>query len=682
MNKLANESSLYLQQHTDNPVDWWPWGPEALAAARSSGKPILLSIGYAACHWCHVMAHESFENETTAALMNEHFINIKVDREQRPDLDRIYQAAHQLIVQRPGGWPLTMFLTPDEQLPFFGGTYFPPEAQQGMPAFADVLSKVAEFHAASPAEAARQGGAVRDVFAKLEPDDKPAASIDVIQKKLRTALGQHADRQHGGFGKAPKFPQTPSLLWLLRHWRSTAHEKEPDVDALFMTALAQARMAEGGLMDQIGGGFYRYCVDGAWQIPHFEKMLYDNAQLLTLYSDSCQATGEPVFRDAATQLVNWLLNTMQSPTGGFYASIDADSEGGEGRYYTWTVDELRACLDDDTFALVHTMFGLEGVANFEGRWHVTMSAPFTEVAQQLGEDDAALERKRAMLRKTLLDVRDDRPAPAIDQKILTAHNAMTITALVRAAIVFERDDWFLQAQRCYTFLRASVIDAHGPRASWQDGHARPEVFLDDYVHLIDALLHLLSVEWRDAWLADATRLADQMIERFADEATGGLYFTPHDHEALMVRQKPIADEALPAGNAVAVSVLSRLGHVLGNTRYLSVARGIVDYAAPAMDEFPEAHVSLIDAATALAQEPETIVLRGDDAQCRQWHRDLQKIYAPNRWTVVVPESGALPNALSDKPLPESGALAYLCRGMHCEAPISEWSALAAAVRGR
>ncbi|MEN7344161.1 MAG: DUF255 domain-containing protein, partial [Pseudomonadota bacterium] len=398
MNRLSEANSLYLQQHKDNPVEWWPWCDEALDKAKRENKPILLSIGYASCHWCHVMAHESFENPAIADLMNRHFINIKVDKEERPDLDRVYQTAHQLIVQRPGGWPLTMFLTPDEQLPFFGGTYFPPEAMQGMPGFADVLAKAAEFHAADPSEAARQGAAVRDVFEKLEPrasDD--AFSLTNVSYGLRQQLAQHADKTNGGFGRAPKFPQAPSLLWLLHHWRSTANGDEPDVDALFLTALAQARMAEGGLMDHAGGGFFRYCVDAEWRVPHFEKMLYDNALLLQLYSETAQATGDPVFRDAARMTAHFLTTEMTDEAGGFFASIDADSDGVEGAFYTYTVEELREHLDDASFGLAYEYFGLDRPANFEGRWHLGASAPASEIAERLGKNDSEFEQARGDL---------------------------------------------------------------------------------------------------------------------------------------------------------------------------------------------------------------------------------------------------------------------------------------------
>lgn len=683
MNKLAKESSLYLQQHADNPVEWWPWGDAALQAARSQNKPILLSIGYAACHWCHVMAHESFENETIAELMNQRFINIKVDREQRPDLDRLYQTAHQLIIQRPGGWPLTMFLTPEAQLPFFGGTYFPPEPRQGMPGFADVLTKVAEFHAANPAEAARQGAAVQDVFSKLEPAEASGkVQPDALADALRTELASHADKTNGGFGKAPKFPQIPSLLRLLHHWRASAHQAEPDVDALFMAALAQTRMAEGGLMDQVGGGFFRYCVDTNWQIPHFEKMLYDNAQLLQLYAETAQATGEGLFVATAESIASWLTDTLQDEQGGFYSAIDADSSGVEGAFYTWSIEELRACLTDEDFALCFEYFGLEQAANFEGRWHLTVSQPSEIIAESLSLTAEQFATRLRLIKETLATTRAARQAPAIDRKVLTAPNGLAIKALAIAARSQGREDWLQEASRCIEFLRAHAIKNGRVFASWSDGRAEFSGYLDDYVFVIDALLELLQCEWRDAWLEAAITLTDSILEHFEDKERGGFFFTANDHEALLYRQKPIGDEAMPAGNAIALRVLLRLGYLLGETRYLEAADRLVQFAEPAVREFPQAHVTLIDAIAESANPAEFIILRGDPDITAQWQRDLQAVYAPTRCVLAIPDSNDLPTALKDKQSPSQGAIAYVCQGTSCLASIDNWQDLAAAVKSR
>ncbi|MFK8051576.1 MAG: thioredoxin domain-containing protein [Woeseiaceae bacterium] len=681
MNKLSDQSSLYLRQHADNPVEWWPWGQEALDAAKAQNKPILLSIGYAACHWCHVMAHESFEDPKIAALMNQAFINIKVDREQRPDLDKIYQTAHQLIVQRPGGWPLTMFLTPDEQLPFFGGTYFPPTPRQGMPGFTEVISKVAEFHAANPDEAARQGGAVRDVFDKMEPAASNAAvDVDAVTQTLRKTLGDHADQTHGGFGRSPKFPQVPSLLWLLHHWRSTAKATSPDVEALFLSALAQTRMAEGGLMDQVGGGFFRYCVDERWQTPHFEKMLYDNAQLLQVYAETWQATGETLFRDTASMTADWLLNTMQHEQGGFFSAIDADTEAGEGGFYTWSVDELRGALNDDDFAFCFDRYGLDGTPNFEGRWHLTVSKPISEIAEQHGTSTDQIHERILRINGTLQTARQQRAAPAVDRKVLTSHNALVIKALSIAARSVGRQDWQDAAHQCARFLLAQAYDDGVLTASWHDGHAEFNAYLDDYVFLADACLELLQSEWHDDWLNLAMRLVDTLLDSFEDPESGGFFFTATSHEQLMYRQKPIADEAMPAGNAIALRVLLRLGHLIGEPRYLDAADRLSQFMTSALLEFPQAHVSAIDNLWNEQRPTEIIVLRGDEALMQQWQRDLQRVCAPHRMIFAIPENAVLPDGLAARQSPATGALAYVCRGTHCFASMDNWVALAETIR--
>ncbi|HEX2138630.1 MAG TPA: thioredoxin domain-containing protein, partial [Woeseiaceae bacterium] len=378
-NRLAHETSPYLRQHADNPVDWYPWSEEALAQAREEGKPILLSIGYSACHWCHVMAHESFEDEQTAELMNRLFVNIKVDREERPDIDKIYQTAHQLLTQRPGGWPLTMFLDPQDQRPFFGGTYFPDEPRYGMPAFRHLIARVRDYFDENRDEVREQGQRLTDVLARLSPSAAGDASLLTAKLLLdaRKQLAQNFDHEFGGFGGAPKFPQPSGLERLLRHWHESTSGAEPDRDALEMVSLTLRRMAEGGLQDHLGGGFYRYSVDRYWHIPHFEKMLYDNGPLLALYAEAHLATGEAVFRQAAVECAEWLLHDMRSPEEGFYASRDADSEGEEGRFYVWTPDEVRAVLPPDEYRVFARRFGLEGEPNFEGKWHLVAREPLS-----------------------------------------------------------------------------------------------------------------------------------------------------------------------------------------------------------------------------------------------------------------------------------------------------------------
>jgi len=382
-NRLATESSPYLKQHATNPVDWYPWGEEALALARETGKPILLSIGYSACHWCHVMAHESFEDKSTGELMNKLFVNIKVDREERPDIDRIYQTAHQLLTQNAGGWPLTMFINAEDQRPFFGGTYFPDEPRHGMPAFKELLARVATYYATSMEEVRSQGEQLHEIFGRLEPSGTGGVTklTDAPLVKGREKIAESLDREYGGFGGAPKFPNPTSLDRLLRDWRETANSAEPDVDALFLVSLTLMRMAEGGIYDHLGGGFCRYSVDRYWQIPHFEKMLYDNGPLLALYAQLYLATGEPLFGKVANETAIWMLDDMVSPAGGFYSTRDADSEGEEGLFYVWTRDEVKALLPEGSFPLFARRFGLDNEPNFEGQWHLTVRESFDDLAK-------------------------------------------------------------------------------------------------------------------------------------------------------------------------------------------------------------------------------------------------------------------------------------------------------------
>ena len=438
-NRLADETSPYLLQHADNPVDWFPWGDEAFRIARETDRPVLLSIGYSACHWCHVMAHESFEDADTAELMNANYVNVKVDREERPDVDRIYQTAHQILTQAGGGWPLTMFLDPETQRPFFGGTYFPKEARYGMPAFAELLQRVADHFRSNRDDIRNRADELVGVFERLDPpslgsDERlSAAPVD----DAREAIGKAMDREYGGLGSAPKFPHPTSLDRLLRHWRGTANSAEPDVEALFYVSLTLSRMAEGGIYDQLDGGFCRYSVDRYWQIPHFEKMLYDNGPLLALYAQLHIATGEPMFGRIARETGNWVLNAMQAPNGGFMSSLDADSEGEEGRYYVWTPDQVRSLLDADDYDVVARHYGLDQPANFEGRWHLAIRETVADLAANLGEDKDELQSVIDSCRESLSAARAGRVSPGLDDKKLTSWNALAVRGLAIAGRCLE-----------------------------------------------------------------------------------------------------------------------------------------------------------------------------------------------------------------------------------------------------
>ncbi|MGH8121000.1 MAG: thioredoxin domain-containing protein, partial [Gammaproteobacteria bacterium] len=489
-NALIHETSPYLLQHAHNPVQWYPWGKEALERARQENKPILLSIGYSACHWCHVMAHESFEDPQTAAVMNEHFINIKVDREERPDLDRIYQAAQYLLTQRTGGWPLTMFLTPD-QLPFFGGTYFPPVSRYSLPGFRDLLLRVADYYRDALESIRKQNVSMLEALqqlGKVSPADTGAPLHDEPLHIAVQQLAESYDPVHGGFGGAPKFPHPSSLELLLLHFLRYPEDGESARRSLNMLEHTLRNMAEGGIYDQLGGGFSRYSVDERWRIPHFEKMLYDNGPLLTLYTQTWQITRQPLYKTIALESADWVMREMQSPAGGYYSSLDADSEGHEGKFYVWDRAEIRSLLDTDEFAIAEKYFGLDQPPNFEGHWHLHVTAPLEPATEQA----VGLLRNA---RHKLLATRNTRIRPGRDEKILTSWNALMIKGMATAAAVFDDAPCFLSAERALKFLYTELWRNGRLLATCKDGKAHLNAYLDDHAFLIDAILALLSYRW-------------------------------------------------------------------------------------------------------------------------------------------------------------------------------------------
>jgi uncharacterized protein YyaL (SSP411 family) len=679
-NRLAAETSPYLQQHADNPVDWYPWGPEALQLAQESGKPILLSIGYSACHWCHVMAHESFEDDTTAAVMNEHFVNIKVDREERPDIDKIYQIAHQLLTQRAGGWPLTMFINPADQRPFFGGTYFPNVARHGMPSFTDLMVRVAEYYRNNRAEIESQGQQLVDIFGKLEPraaDDGLRLTAEPLAT-ARDKILQSSDPEYGGIGNAPKFPHPTTIDRLLRHWRAGALSAEPDMGALSMVALTLTRMAGGGIYDQLGGGFCRYSVDRYWQIPHFEKMLYDNGPLLALYAQAYLATGDALYGRIANETADWMIADMQSPNGGFYSTRDADSEGEEGLYYVWTPEEVDELLSDEQYEVFARHFGLNANANFEGKWHLTVRETQDAIAKDSGKIEQSVAELIDAARVTLLRERGKRVPPGRDEKQLTSWNALAIRGLAIAGLALGRDDLIESAGKSADFIRDKMIVDGRLLASFKDGQARFPAYLDDHAFLLDALLELLQAEWRNSNLELAVQLAELLLEHFYDQETGGFFFTADDHETLMHRPKPLADEAVPSGNGIAAFALQRLGFLLGETRYLDAAENTLRNAWRAIDEYPHGHVSLLAALEEYVDHPEIVIIRGDDEEIRRWRTSAAQIYAPRRLVFAIrTETDGLPGSLADRKPVANETVAYRCVGSHCSLPLNSWEALAA-----
>lgn len=675
-NRLAAETSPYLQQHADNPVDWYPWGEQALLAAKSHNKPILLSIGYSACHWCHVMAHESFEDPATAALMNELFVNIKVDREERPDLDKIYQVAQQLITHGSGGWPLTMFLTPDEQAPFFGGTYFPKEPRHGMPAFSDLLRRVARYFHGHGAEIAQQNRQLKLAFAGLEPEPAEGVTLDASPlREARSSLERSFDAQFGGFSQAPKFPHPGSIERCLRQWHATSAGTSPDLKALYMASLTLTRMAEGGIYDQLGGGFCRYSVDGQWMIPHFEKMLYDNGQLLYEFSRASLATGEPLFARIAADTADWVLRDMRSPQSGFYSSLDADSEGREGKFYVWSRAEAEALLTPREYAAFSRRFGLDRSANFEGEWHLHTSGPMDAVAAALGEPAPAAAALIESARAKLLKVRELRVWPARDEKILTSWNALMIKGLAVAARVLHRPDLADAATAAVDFIRRTLWRDGRLLATYKDGRAHLPAYLDDYAFLADALLELLQTRWRSADLQFARQLTDVLLAQFEDEA-GGFFFTAADHEQLLHRSKTYGDDSVPSGNGIAASVLCRLGYLLGELPYLDAAERTLRAGWPMLQQYPQAHMSLANALEDFLASMQILIIRGDAPQIGHWSAGLNALYAPTRMIFAIPRDAAeLPPALAEKRA-AADTVAYVCNGMTCSQPLTDLEAIA------
>jgi uncharacterized protein YyaL (SSP411 family) len=668
-NRLASETSPYLLQHADNPVHWQPWDAQSLDEAKREDKPILLSIGYSACHWCHVMAHESFEDEATAAVMNRLFVNIKVDREERPDLDQIYQAAQQLLSGRSGGWPLTMFLAPDGT-PFYGGTYFPAEPRYGLPGFAHLCEQVAAaWREQRESVIAPNGAALRRAFADMNPTTATSADCGPLSRApiaaARRLLEHSYDAAYGGFGDAPKFPHPTDLEFLLRRFAA-----EGDTAARDIVLDTLRHMAEGGIHDQLGGGFCRYSVDARWEIPHFEKMLYDNAQLLPLYADAHVISGEPLFAATAAGIVEWALREMRLDDGSFCSSLDADSEGGEGAYYVWSREEVQGVLDADEWAVAAGHWGFDEAPNFEYRhWNL-------RVAHRLRDTDADALRHLASARDKLLHARQRRPPPGRDDKRLASWNAMMAGGLAHAGRVFDRPEWIAAARGTLDFLRTQMWDAETQHlaATYSRGVARLDAYLDDYACLLAALLEMLQADFRDEDLRFAGDVADALIARFEDVKDGGFFFTAHDHETLIARLKSGEDGATPSGNGIAAFALQRLGHLLGRPRYLESARRTLALFWERLLAHPGAHATLLLALEECLAPPRSLVLRGPAEAVAQWRQRLAASFQPETmvWAIANGANLVTPVAGRDSDFVN----AWVCEGVTCLPPVADFEALA------
>jgi uncharacterized protein YyaL (SSP411 family) len=674
-NRLAQETSPYLQQHADNPVDWYPWGDAALSEAKRTGKPILLSVGYSACHWCHVMAHESFENVEVARVMNELFVNIKVDREERPDIDQIYQVAQAMLTQRNGGWPLTMFLTPD-QVPFFGGTYFPREARYGLPGFPDLLQRVRRFHDENAQEIATQNQQLVSMLARTQPFG-PGDTVELSRTPIEKAaqeLEAMFDGEHGGFGAAPKFPHPDSIELLLREYATSGND-----NARVMAEFTLTRMAEGGIYDQVGGGFARYSVDDRWEIPHFEKMLYDNGWLLRLYAEAWTATRNPLFERICDETAAWVMREMQSPEGGYYSSLDADSEGEEGKFYVWTVDEVRALLDPDEFAIASSVWGLDRAPNFEQHhWHLVLARPVGESARRLDMNEGTAQAHLASARRKLRQAREQRVRPGRDEKILTSWNALMIGGMARVGRVFGRPEWIDSARRALDFIRATLWKDGRLLATYKDERAHLDAYLDDHAFLLAALLEMLHAQFRADDLEWAEQLGDLLLEQFLDREHGGFFFTSHTHEKLIARQKPGPDNATPSGNGVAAWALNRLSFLTGEVRYADPVAPALRLFWRQLERHPSGFGSLLAALDEYLEPPRTIIVGGDARGFSPWRQLLDTAFLPRSVALFIPAGiTGLPPTLS-KPA-QDAVHAWVCEGMTCLAPVASPEELRAAL---
>ena len=677
-NRLIHETSPYLLQHAHNPVDWHAWGDEAFEKAKKENKPILLSIGYSACHWCHVMEHESFEDEATAQFMNERFVNIKVDREERPDLDQIYQNAVQLFLRRGGGWPLTMFLTP-EKVPFYGGTYFPPEDRYGLPAFSKLLQIVANTYREKQDEILKTAEQVQTALSEMSGSKAAPAKREIDPHLLQGAaesLSRIFDTKHGGFGGAPKFPNTPALSLFLRY-----HEESGEETYLTMVTYTLGKMAWGGIYDQLGGGFHRYSTDDHWLVPHFEKMLYDNSQLARLTFSTYQATGQDFYKKIGEEILDYVLREMTDPLGGFYSTQDADSEGEEGRFFVWTPQEIKAILGDEVGALICRHYGVTESGNFEGKNILHIRQPIDNLAQERGKTTAELEQIIGEAKRTLFLEREKRVKPFRDEKILTSWNGLMISAFVDGFNVTRNDRYLDAARKGADFLWTHLYREGRLLRTFKDGVAKLNGYLDDYAFVIDALLDLYEATSEGSYLDRAKRLTARLIDQFWDEAQGGFFFTSKDHESLIARYKSSVDQSIPSGNAVAAQGLLRLFHLTGDSSLYEKAERTLTFFSESTEENVFATGSMIAVADFYLRKPKEIVVIGKTKapETERLLSGIQRLYLPNKVLFRADPDHAegvpLPDAVKGKKMLDGKPTVYLCRSFTCSPPLTDWEAI-------
>jgi uncharacterized protein len=676
-NRLINETSPYLLQHAHNPVDWHPWGEEALEKSKREDKPILLSIGYSACHWCHVMERESFENEETARLMNENFVNIKVDREERPDLDQVYMNAVQMMT-RHGGWPLTVFLTPD-LVPFYGGTYFPPEDRYQMPGFPRVLIAIAETYRTRPEEVRQSAWEILSELRRMNiaQESSEALSIALLDAAYRQTSRSY-DPANGGFGGAPKFPPSMNLEFLLRTFKRTGDRR-----ALEMVTHTCTKMARGGMYDQLGGGFHRYSTDARWLVPHFEKMLYDNALLSRLYLHVSQATGEAFYSRVAEETLNYVAREMRDPSGSFYSTQDADSEGVEGKFFVWDNEEIENLLGADDARLFGAYYGVTEHGNFEEKNILNVARPAEDVARELGVTVEALNAAVESGRRILFDEREKRIKPARDEKVIAAWNGLMIESFAEAAAVLERVDYREFAEAGARFILEQMMSGGVLLHVFKDGRAKHAGFLDDYSYVVSALVTLYETTGVLQRLEEANRLADKMIDEFWDDEGGGFFYNGRSGEKLIVRGKDYFDNATPSGNSVAAESLLRLSVLTGNEDYRRKAVNVLRLVRDAVERYPSAFGHALGAMDFLLSTPkEVVVITGDDLDgARALEREVWSRYLPNKVVALTKGDDArdseLVPLLRGRSAVGGRATAFVCENYSCRLPVNTSQELAA-----
>ena len=655
MNRLKNEKSDYLQQHADNPVDWYPWTEEAFKKAEQEDKPIILSIGYSACHWCHVMAHESFEDEATADIMNKFFINIKLDKEERPDLDKIYQMSQTIITGKTGGWPLTVFMTP-KKLPFFAGTYFPDTERHGLPSFKDILTRVNEFYLDKKKDIELQNIQIKNIFSSLNNCQISENIInDDLMKTVKSELLASIDKVHGGFGSAPKFPHANNLDFLIK---TCKNDDKETLDAINLTLL---RMCCAGIYDHLKGGFFRYSVDELWMIPHFEKMLYDNGPMISLLSNAYKLTNNNIYLNKLSQTCDWVIDEMQSEVGGYYSTIDADSENHEGKFYVWSIDELEELLTINELEIFKKIFAVYDKPNFEEEYHLHV----TKTNESFYLDNAVSAN---LICNKLLTARNKRIRPSTDKKILVSWNALMIEGMLNAYKVSDDEKYFKSAKESFNFIKDNMWKKNKLYACYHDKEYF-NAYLDDYAFLAKSCIELLKIEWNDSNLDFLIKLTDTIINDFQDHDNGGFYFTSVNHEELIYRPKSYMDESLPSGNSVAVDVLSELYELLGERKYIDAVESTIKSAHDSLDRSSFSHCSLLLAAPKTMSSKRLIVIRCKKDNLKDLQIKISKISKLNDNVYFIPNDIEVNNKYVANKVAKGEFTAYICQNNICSEPI-------------